>query len=90
MPAPEHTHDLPCKQLLESIGEYVEGSLSPSLCQEIERHMTGCEHCRVVVDTLNKTITLYHESAHEAEVPNGVRGRLFQVLKLDDLLEKKP
>jgi len=90
MSKPEHTHDLSCKQLLASIGDYVEGGLSPDLCQEIERHMAGCEHCRVVVDTLNKTIILYHASAHEAEVPTDVRGRLFQVLKLDDLLEKKP
>ncbi len=86
----EHTHDLSCKHLLASIGDYVEGEISPELCQEIERHIAGCEHCRVVVDTLNKTITLYHASAHDAEVPDDVRGRLFQVLKLDDLFEKKP
>jgi anti-sigma factor (TIGR02949 family) len=89
MPKHEHTHDLSCKQLLASIGDYVEGDLNPELCQEIERHIAGCEHCRVVVDTLNKTITLYHTSAQEAEVPNDVRGRLFEVLKLDDLLNKK-
>jgi anti-sigma factor RsiW len=86
----EHTHDLSCKQLLASIGDYVEGEISPELCQEIERHIASCEHCRVVVDTLNKTITLYHASAHDAEVPDDVRGRLLQVLKLDDLFEKKP
>ncbi len=86
----EHTHDLSCKQLLASIGDYLEGDISPEVCQEIERHIARCEHCRVVVDTLNKTITLYHASAHEDQVPNGVRGRLFHILKLDDLLEKKP
>ncbi|GAB4494829.1 MAG: hypothetical protein Fur0016_12890 [Anaerolineales bacterium] len=90
MSKPEHTHDLTCEQLLAAIGDYVEGDLSPEACQEIERHIANCENCRVVVDTLNKTITLYHASAREAEVPAGVRGRLFQVLKLDDLLEKKP
>lgn len=89
MSKPEHTHDLSCKQLLASIGDYVEGDISPEVCQEIERHIAGCEHCRVVVDTLHKTITLYHDS-EQTEVPNDVRGRLFQVLKLDDLLEKKP
>ncbi len=89
MSKPEHTHDISCKQLLASIGDYVEGDLAPELCQEIERHISRCENCRVVVDTLNKTITLYHASAQEDQVPNEVRGRLFQVLKLDDLLEKK-
>lgn len=89
MSKPEHTHNISCKQLLTSIGDYVEGDISPELCQEIERHIAGCENCRVVVDTLNKTITLYHASAHQSEVPSNVRGRLFQVLKLDDLREKK-
>jgi len=86
----QHAHDLSCQQLLASLGDYIEGDLSPQLCQEIERHIAECENCRVIVDTLNKTITLYHASAHEDLVPRAVRGRLFQVLKLDDLLEKKP
>lgn len=90
MSKPKHTHDISCKQLLASIGDYIEGDISPEVCQEIERHIAGCEHCRVVVDTLNKTITLYHASAQDSEVPATVRGRLFQVLKLDDLMEKKP
>ncbi len=42
----EHTHDLSCKQLLASIGDYVEGDLAPELCQEIERHIAGCEQDR--------------------------------------------
>ncbi len=84
MPERELTHDFSCEQLLTSIGDYIEGDLSPDLCQEIERHLAICEHCRIIVDTLNKTITLYHTSAHEAEVPNGVRDRLFHVLKLDN------
>lgn len=84
-----HTHDLSCKQLLTSIGDYVEGDLSPAICQELERHLAGCENCRVVVDTLNKTIYLYHATAQETAVPGEVRGRLFETLKLDDLINKK-
>lgn len=90
MSMPKHAHDISCQELLASIGDYVEGDLSPEACQEIERHIAGCENCRVVVDTLNKTITLYHASSQEAQVPHDVRGRLFQVLKLDDLRQKKP
>lgn len=89
MTAHSHASDFSCQQLLASLGDYVEGDLAPELCQEIERHLANCEHCRVVVDTLNKTITLYHASAQETELPSDVRDRLFYVLKLDDLLEKK-
>ncbi len=83
-----HAHDLSCQQLLTSIGDYVEGEVSPALCQEIERHIASCENCRVVVDTLNKTIYLYHSSAQDTEVPPDVRGRLFDALKLDDYVKK--
>jgi hypothetical protein len=40
-----------------------------------------------VVDTLRKTISLYHQSAAEAgEVPALVKERLFCVLNLDDYI----
>ena len=45
-----------CKNLLASLSDYVDGSLSENLCTEIERHMAGCENCRLVVDSLRKTI----------------------------------
>ncbi len=76
-----------CKTLLGSLSDYVDGGLSEELCQEIENHIAGCQNCRVVVDTLRKTLYLYHESATEpAEVPAVVRERLFKILNLEDYL----
>lgn len=86
----EHTHETSCQHLLATIGDYVDGGLSEQLCQELERHIAGCENCRVVVDTLNKTIYLYHAAAQESDVPQDVRGRLFQTLKLDEFAKKTP
>lgn len=80
-----------CRHLLESLSEYVDGSLDDTLCQEIERHMEGCENCRIVVDTLRKTIYLYHATAASPEVPEDVRARLYRRLNLSELLvPKKP
>ena len=47
-----------CRHLLGQLADYVDGEASQALCQEIERHLSGCENCRVVVDTLRKTVTL--------------------------------
>jgi anti-sigma factor (TIGR02949 family) len=74
-----------CHHLLASLSEYVDGTLEEKLCSELERHMADCENCRVVVDTLNKTVYLYHDTASQAAVPEGVRQRLFRRLNLDDL-----
>jgi anti-sigma factor (TIGR02949 family) len=83
-----HSHEKSCQELLASIGEYVEGDASQQLCREIERHLADCQNCRVVVDTLNKTIYLYKTTAQDVETPADVRGRLFEALHLDDYLKK--
>lgn len=84
-----HKHNSTCKGLLGNLSEYIDGELSEDLCQELQRHMVGCENCRVVFDTMTKTVYLYQTSAQEMEVPADVRGRLFETLHLDDLLKPK-
>jgi anti-sigma factor RsiW len=60
----------------------VDGELDPDLCAEIERHMAECGDCRIVVDTLRKTVSLYRRYGHE-DVPADAKGRLYAVLKFD-------
>jgi anti-sigma factor RsiW len=77
-----------CRHLLGSLSEYVDGTLEEQLCAELERHLADCQDCRVVVDTLHRTIILYHQSALQAKVPEDVRQRLFRRLNLDDIIGK--
>ena len=86
MNAHSHTE---CRSLLGSLSEYVDGELGADLCIQIEQHMQDCENCRVVVDTLRKTVSLYHQTAAgEADVPADVKERLFKVLHLEEYLQK--
>jgi anti-sigma factor (TIGR02949 family) len=79
-----------CHQLLDSLSDYVDGSLKDELCQEIQHHLEECENCRVVVDTLRKTIYLVQSNAAKpGEIPTDVRERLFRRLDLEDFIEKK-
>jgi hypothetical protein len=48
--------------------------------------MADCENCRVVVDTLRKTISLYRTTAAHTEMPAGARQRLYHRLDLDEFL----
>ena len=78
-----------CHHLLSSLSEFVDGSLEAELCAEIERHLTGCENCQVVVNSLRKTIYLYHATAqHATTMPTGVRQRLYRRLNLEEYIEK--
>jgi len=73
-----------CRELLTTLSDYVDGDLSEDLCVEIERHMRECVNCRIVVDTLQKTIDLYHSERRADSLPVDVRDRLFHRLELDD------
>ena len=75
-----------CKHLLAPLSDYISGEAAESLCAEIEAHMAECEDCRIMVDTLRKTIVLYRTSPRE-EIPDDVRRRLYQVLNLNEFLE---
>ncbi|MGD2158654.1 MAG: zf-HC2 domain-containing protein [Anaerolineales bacterium] len=77
-----------CRDLLASLSEYIDGSLDESLCAEIDRHVADCEDCRIVVDTLRKTVYLYHRTAQDPRIPNEVRERLFHRLDLDPYLDQ--
>jgi predicted anti-sigma-YlaC factor YlaD len=72
-----------CQELLSQVSDYIDGDLETVVCAELEAHLAECPDCRVVVDTLRRTILLYRcEPA--AELPEGVRRRLYEVLRLDE------
>ncbi|HEX9116691.1 MAG TPA: zf-HC2 domain-containing protein [Anaerolineae bacterium] len=75
---PEHAH---CEDMLGVLSEYVDGEIDAGLCAEIDRHLAECGNCRIMVDTLRKTIILYREYGHE-DVPVEAKDRLYKVLNL--------
>jgi anti-sigma factor (TIGR02949 family) len=80
----ERAHDhSACRELLDQISVYVDGELESALCNELEAHLADCPNCRVMVDTVRKTITLYHRQA-TTQLPSDVEERLYRVLNLAD------
>ncbi len=71
-----------CRAIKDELSDYLDGELEGALCAEIEQHLRGCDNCRVMVDTLNKTITLYRQYGCE-ELPPDVHARLVRVLELE-------
>ena len=43
----------------DDLNDYVEGDVDPSICDEFEEHLAGCNPCQVVVDNIRNTIALY-------------------------------
>lgn len=69
-----------CQDLLAVLNEYVDGTVDPSVCEEFEKHMAGCNPCQIVVDNIRKTITLYKEG-QPCEMPQAFRQRLHETLR---------
>ena len=71
-----------CKEIFENLSEYVDEELKEAACKEIEVHLADCENCRVVVNTLRRTVTLYHEIPAES-MPGDVRLRLHKSIQME-------
>ncbi len=86
-----HTHEngITCQDLLLNLSSYIDGDLEESMCEELKRHMEGCQNCRVVFDTTTRTIYLYQSRIERDEIPPEVRERLYSKLNLDDFLKTK-
>lgn len=90
-PVRPHQHDEnECDRVLTHLNDYIDHKLSPELCEELEAHLAECENCRVVFDTLNKTLYLVHQLRDQPPVlPEAVEYRLFAVMKLEQFIPKK-
>jgi len=47
-----------CRELFERLSEYVDGELSQEICQEIRKHLDGCDPCVNFAKTLKTTADL--------------------------------
>jgi RNA polymerase sigma-70 factor (ECF subfamily) len=68
-----------CKKLLGEMSEYVDGELSSDLCRELEAHLHDCPNCRVMLDSLTKTIRVFREE-NEEPLPEALKESLRTAL----------
>jgi len=64
-----------CKAMFAELSDYLDEQLDDSLCEELERHMTGCEPCQAFVATLEATIAQCRRSVGECSPPQAARLR---------------
>ena len=77
-----------CKEVLESLSDYLDAEMKAELAAEMRRHIGACSDCRAEFDTLTMTLKLYkHES--QTSMPDGCHDRLVKVLELEKLKAKQ-
>jgi len=77
---------LDCKHVWNHISDYIDGTLSPEVRADVERHLAGCEICSAVLDsTRNVIILMADDRVFELPVDYSKRlhARLDQILAME-------
>jgi len=55
-----------CKEMFAELSNYLDDQLDDSLCEELEKHMDGCEPCRAFLASLEQAIQQCRTASSEA------------------------
>ncbi len=66
-----------CKEMFAELSSYLDDELDDSLCEELEKHMDGCEPCKTFLTSLEKSVQQCRTSPNETPDPR-VAARLRQ------------
>ena len=71
---------LTCKQFLEELNAFLDDSTDSEFRSKLNRHVSECPNCWVVVDTTKKTIDVY-KGMDPTPIPDAVRTKLLAALE---------
>jgi hypothetical protein len=69
-----------CKQMMEWTNEYLDGTLTDELKQEVEHHLNSCSHCARYLEEMQQVLKLL-SAIGEEELPPGFEQRLHHRLR---------
>ncbi len=76
-----------CKEMFAELSNYLDDELDDSLCNELEKHMDGCEPCKAFLSSLEKSIQLCRKAPNESPDPRVAAGLRRELLsEYQDLL----
>ncbi len=68
-----------CQELLSAVNEYLDGETQTVLCAALREHLADCHSCRLVVNNIRQTITLYR-AGEKMALPPGLHERLRAIM----------
>ena len=78
-----------CKEMFAELSNYLDDDLDDSLCEELEKHMDGCEPCKVFLSSLEESIHQCRKAGNKPPDPR-VAAKLRRELLSDyqELMKK--
>lgn len=73
------TDDLPCREFVELVTDYLEEMLPPALSARFEAHLDICDGCRLYLGQMRLTIrALAHHEPADAALPASLKQELLR------------
>jgi predicted anti-sigma-YlaC factor YlaD len=76
-----------CRRMTAVFSDYLDRDLRQRACRKVDEHLKQCPDCKLYLDTLNKSITLYR-GLGDVPVPKDVESRLFATIRLQSIKRK--
>jgi anti-sigma factor RsiW len=76
-----------CKQFVEDVTAYLEGSLSADVVARVDAHLADCPHCREYLAEMRRTIADAGQIAERdvEAMPADLRNRLLDAFRDQDV-----
>ena len=71
---------LHCKNVWETISEYIDQRLEPAMLADVENHLENCEVCSAILDSTRNVLVLTADN-RTFELPVGFSERLHRKLE---------
>jgi anti-sigma factor RsiW len=72
--------ELSCREVVEILGDYLEGAMPPDDRVRLEEHLAGCDGCTAYLEQLRTTIRLSGRLSEEA-VPSQAMAPLLEAFR---------
>ena len=69
-----------CKECIDLLYDYLEGSLNTETAASLEEHFQDCPPCISFLRTYKKTTNICRESLSKTEIPEAVQSKLKEFL----------
>lgn len=69
-----------CKGVIREISNYIDGELELAMKEDLERHLSHCEDCTMLLDQTRKTIEVFCDSEPVA-LPESLSARLREAIR---------
>jgi anti-sigma factor (TIGR02949 family) len=71
---------LRCRDIVDLLGEYLDGELEPATAKALEAHLAGCLECTAFIETYRGTVRATRQ-LREEQIPPALRERLLTFLR---------